>query len=252
MGAISPPLMWHRSGWRRSPTCEPILRSGSPIATWRWLEPPATATYRSPYREWIGAQIRADGFGYVNPGDPQLAAEYAWRDARLSHVKNGIYGEMWAAAMIAAAFTTDDMEQIIRIGLSEIPANCRLAEALGRSIASLAMYPTWEQAWDKLMQSYGSYHRVHTINNAVIVALALLYGRGDFAKTVSIAVMGGLDTDCNGATAGSVIGAVLGAKRIPEPYVAPLNNTLRSAVFGYDGSKITDLAKRTLAVARSK
>jgi len=216
------------------------------------LEPPATATYRNPYREWIGAQIRADGFGYVNPGDLQLAAEYGWRDARLSHVKNGIYGEMWAAAMIAAAFTTDDIEKIIRIGLSEIPANCRLAEALGRSMAAFSTHPTWEQAWDELLQLYGGYHRVHTINNAVIVALGLLYGRGDFSKTVSIAVMGGLDTDCNGATAGSVIGAMLGAKRIPEAYVAPLNNTLRSAVFGYDGTRISDLAKRTLAVARSK
>jgi len=218
----------------------------------RGLEPPDTATWRNPYREWIGAQIRADGFAYVNPGYPELAADYGYRDARLSHVKNGIYGEMWAAAMIAAAFGSEDTTEVIRTGLSEIPANCRLAEALRETIAAFAMYATWEEAWDALMARYGRYHGVHTINNAVIVALALLYGERDFGRTVSIAVMGGLDTDCNGATAGSVIGAMLGATDLPEEYVAPLNDTLRSAVFGYDGSKISELAQWTLALAKKE
>lgn len=214
------------------------------------LTPPETATWRNPYREWIGAQIRADGFAYVNPGQPERAAEYGWRDARLSHVKNGIYGEMWAAAMIAAAFASDNVAEVIRIGLSEIPQNCRLAEALRETLVASTRYTTWEAAWDALMDRYGHYHRVHTINNAVIVALGLLYGQGDFRQTISIAVMGGLDTDCNGATAGSVIGAILGAARLPRDYVEPLHNTLRSAVFGYDGVKISELAARTVALVR--
>ena len=92
--------------------------------------PPESATWRNPFREWIGAQIRADIFGYVAPGWPERAAELAFRDASISHVKNGIYGEMLMAAMLAASFVTSDIEEIVKIGLSEIPANCRLAEAV--------------------------------------------------------------------------------------------------------------------------
>jgi ADP-ribosylglycohydrolase len=75
------------------------------------LLPPQTALHLNPYREWIGAQIRADTWGYVKPGRPELAAELAHRDASLSHTKNGIYGEMFVSAMISAAFATNDVEK---------------------------------------------------------------------------------------------------------------------------------------------
>ena len=80
------------------------------------------------------------------------------------------------------------------------PRECRLAEALQATIVARQTYPTWEQAWDALMPTYGHYDRRHSFNNAVIVLLGLLYGEMDFAKTIAITVMSGMDTDCNGAT----------------------------------------------------
>jgi len=88
------------------------------------------AEYRNPCREWIGALIRADGYGYVSPGAPETAARLAYRDAVLSHRKNGIYGAMFVAAMIAAGFIVHDVHELIRLGLRKIPQRSRLASAV--------------------------------------------------------------------------------------------------------------------------
>jgi ADP-ribosylglycohydrolase len=90
------------------------------------------ATRRNPYREWIGAQIRGDVFGYVSPGDPARAARLAWQDATLSHLANGVYGEMWAAALVAAALTEDSADRALGAALNVVPSRSRLAEALAR------------------------------------------------------------------------------------------------------------------------
>jgi ADP-ribosylglycohydrolase len=161
---------------------------------------------------------------------------------------------MWAAATIAAAFafdapTPENIRQIIEIGLSEIPANCRLAAAI-RDVLSWEVGDDWQAAWRKIDAAYGHYHWVHTINNALLVVLGLLYGAGDYSKSISIAVMGGWDTDCNGATVGSIFGAVVGANGLPARWIENFNDRTRSAVIGFDGSKFTDLAQRSLAVNR--
>jgi ADP-ribosylglycohydrolase len=212
-----------------------------------YLVPPESARHRNPYREWIGAQIRADLWGWVAPGDPARAAELAWRDARLSHTGNGIYGEMFLAAMVAAAFSSGDISEVIAHGLSVIPEDSRLAEAI-RFVQGLpARTGDWEAAFDLLYAHYGHYHWVHTINNAALLAASLLYGQGDFERTICLAVMGGWDTDCNGASAGSIIATMQGRSAIPEKWAGPLANRVRSSLRGFDDSRIDGLADRTLA-----
>lgn len=213
----------------------------------KYLLPPETALHRNPYREWIGAQIRADVWGWVSPGDPGRAAELAVRDARLSHSGNGIYGEAFVAAMIAAAFAADDIGEVIDVGLRAIPADSRLADAVRFARALPSRSDDWEQAVDLLYARLGHYHWVHTINNAALLTAALLYGGGDFERTVSLAVMGGWDTDCNGATAGSIIGVMHGTEGIPDAWAAPLRNRVRTSLKGFDDSRLDDLATRTLA-----
>jgi ADP-ribosylglycohydrolase len=111
-------------------------------------------------------------------------------------------------------------------------------------------YGHWEEAWGAVNQAFGSYHWVHAINNTALVLLGLLYGEGDLGRSVSVAVMGGWDTDCSGATVGSIVGAMRGAKSLPEKWISPLDDRVRSCVIGYDNARISELARRTMAVAQ--
>jgi ADP-ribosylglycohydrolase len=209
------------------------------------IAPPASAAHRNPYREWIGAQIRADFFGYVALGNPERAAELGWRDASISHIKNGIYGEMWVAAMLAAAVTTDDVKEVIRLGLTEIPRTSRLTAAVRDVIRWHEEGVGFEQAIARIHQRWdenNGHHWCHTISNAQIVALGLLWGEGDYGKAVCRAVQACLDTDCNGATVGSVMGMMLGRKGLPERWLKPMRGTLETGVTGYHRVKIADLA----------
>lgn len=217
--------------------------------------PPASAVYRNPFREWIGAQIRADIFGYVTPGDPELAAELSWRDASISHTRNGIYSEIFIAAMISAAFIKNDVEEIIITGISQIPERSRLHEAIKAIIEWKKEGITCENAIERVHEKYNEqsfYDWCHTIPNAMIVCIGLLFGELDFQKSIGITVSAGFDTDCNGATVGSIMGMLLGAKVLPEKWVKPLNNKLVSGVDGYGFVSISDMAERTLKIFEKK
>lgn len=212
--------------------------------------PPDSAVYKNPYREWIGAQIRGDYFGYINPGNPQAAAEMAWRDAAISHVKNGIYGEMWVAAMLAQAAVCDDMEQIIEAGLNEIPHTSRLYEQIQSVIERYRTGCSFEDAMGMIYAKFddqNGHDWCHTISNAMIVTAALLYGESDFSKSVGLAVQSGFDTDCNGATVGSIVGMKIGASGIPACWTDPIHNRLQTGVFGVGTVCVDDMVEQTMA-----
>lgn len=211
--------------------------------------PPQSAIYKNPYREWIGAQIRGDYYGYINPGNPKLAAEMAWRDASISHVKNGIYGEMFISAMLAVAATKNDLKGIILDALNEIPPKSRLYQDVMSVVSAYENGVSVEEVFDSIHEKYDEYTDhgwCHTNPNAMIVTAALLYGEGDFGKTVCLAVQTGFDTDCNGATAGSVFGLAYGKDTISEYWTKPFKGRLYTSIFGADSVMIEDCVEKTM------
>ena len=213
-------------------------------------EPPVSAVYKNPYREWIGAQIRGDYFGYINPGDPETAADMAFRDASISHVKNGIYGEMFASAMIAAAATTTDIREILAAGIAQIPANSRLHEAIvnivkgyDSGVSQADCFADIHRRWNE----HSAHDWCHTISNAEVVAASLLYGEGDYGKSICMSVETGFDTDCNGATVGSVLGMAYGTAAIGEEWSGDIHDKLYTSIFGVGAVKISERVKMTLA-----
>lgn len=215
------------------------------------VEPGRSAVVDNPFREWIGAQIRGDVFGYVCAGRPRDAAVLAFADAALSHVANGIYGEMWAAALVAAAFTAGSLREVVEESIRHVPRRSRLAEALRWAVEARDKHADWHDAVADMRERYGHYHWIHTINNATACALALLYADDDYGTAIGLAVQAGLDTDSNGATVGSAAGAFAGRGGIPRHWTSPFGDVLRSALYGFDRSSIRDVAERTFTLART-
>ncbi|MGV9885638.1 ADP-ribosylglycohydrolase family protein [Streptomyces sp. NPDC003395] len=212
------------------------------------IEPPHTARYRNPFREWIGALIRADVHGWTNPGDPAAAAAQAHRDATLTHTANGVYAAMFTAATLAAAATgRHDVHACLRIGLTVVPPGSRLAEAVRHAVELAHEHAGFDTVVDRLHARWSpTHHWVHALPNTALIAAALTHADGDFAGSICRAVSGGWDTDSNGATAGSVAGLLAGSPAaLPDRWTAPLKNRLATSVAGFDGIGFDALAHLT-------
>ncbi|GAA4675816.1 ADP-ribosylglycohydrolase family protein [Phytohabitans rumicis] len=209
------------------------------------LVPPETARHHNPFREWIGAQIRADVYGWTSPGRPDLAASLAYRDAVVSHVGDGVSGAMWVAAMTSAAVVASTVDEVLDAGESVLPDG-PFARAV-REARSLR--GDWESIVDAVEKRHGHLHWVHVRNNAALVAAALAYSGGDFDRGICAVVSGGWDTDSNGATVGSVLGALTGGSGIRPEWTGPLKGRLTSSIGGFDGVTFEELATRTREVS---
>ena len=206
------------------------------------------ATRRNPFREWVGALIRGDVFGWARPGDPYAAARLAWPDAVLSHTRNGVYGELWAAALASASLVADDVDEVLLRAAGVVPPRSALADAvafgtdLGRRTLSL------DDRLDVLHARYGHLHWVHVLGNAATIACALTTSSGDFDTGVALAVMTGWDTDSAAATVGSVLGGLLGAAALPAAWTTPLDGRIATSLPGGE-QRVADLVARTLALS---
>jgi len=232
--------------------------------TWTWdyyvwanLEAgvPATeaAEKDNPKYQQLNALIRSDVWGYLAPGYPELAASIAWRDAYLSHRRNGIYSSMFFAAAVSAAFSVDDPVEALRIGLTEIPAESAFAENVRWALQTAPKVSDYREARNEIDSRFGftnhkskfvGMNSLHSINTSCCIIFGIIMGGCDFTKVIGDTVAIGMDNDCTAALAGSIVGAVVGKDGIPEHWYRDFNDVLHSSLAGKPQFKISDLIQR--------
>jgi len=220
------------------------------------LEPPASGAWpNNPHADDIDFQIEADFAGLMSPGMVGPAAEICDRVGHIMNSGDGWYGGVYVAAMYALAFVSDNPEVIAREALKVIPEGTAFHAAMSDVLRWHAENPDdWHGTWFRVQRKWSedvgcpegvfSPFDIDAKVNAAWVLTGLLYGQGDFARTLEISARCGDDSDCNPATAGGILGTALGWSRIPEVWRAGLGEA-EAAGFPFTNhslSKVYDLS----------
>ncbi len=182
----------------------------------RGLKPPLTGLHNNWFTDGMGAAIRTEIWACLFPGHPERASWFAREDAIVDHNGNGIWAAMFLAAAESAAFCCDKPIDAINTGLTYIPDDCRVSKAIRFVQHLYAEHVPLDKTRDLILESYGHDSFTDASMNLAFITLGLLYGRGDFEKTVLTAVNCGMDTDCTGATTAAFMGILLGEADIPS------------------------------------
>ena len=212
--------------------------------------PPAeAAVVDNPCLNWIGADIRSDPWGYAAPGWPEKAAEFAFRDAYVSHRRNGIYAAMYFSAAIAAAFAVNDPVEALQIGLEEIPADSITAREIRWALEMAPSVSGYKDAAALVAERYNGLWKSHSFQNNAMTIWGLAVGGDDYTKVIGETVAMGQDNDCTAATAGSIFGAVYGKSAIPDHWTRNSNNIFYTYLKGRSPFTIDDIIDRFVAQA---
>ena len=218
----------------------------------RGLRPPVSGWFENYYVDEMGSPIRSEIWACIAPADPQRAAAYAWMDSAMDHAGGeGMWGEMFWAAVESAAFVLDDPLALIRIGLAMIPPSCNIARVIREAVWLHLNGVRCAEARDRIVRVYGNDQPCNAIQNHGFIVLGWLYGR-DFGDRLCKAVNCGYDTDCTGATLGALLGILGGTKAIPAEWSDPVGQSIVLHKFtgAFDAPRdITELTERTAAVA---
>jgi ADP-ribosylglycohydrolase len=207
------------------------------------LVPPLSGWVGNPNRDSCGAFIRSEIWACLAPGHPEIAVRYAYEDAIVDHSQEGVYGEIFCAAVQSAAFAEVKPQKLIEIGLSWIPEACGVARGVRSVLASRHQGQDWKAARRNLLREvpdafFSSYMGEPESDlprgrtgydapaNVAIFVLGWLYGDGDFGRSLCLAVGCGEDTDCTGATLGATLGILGGMQAIPERWKAPIGEKI--------------------------
>jgi hypothetical protein len=184
----------------------------------------------------IDFQIESDVFGMISPGMPRVSNRYGERMGHIMNYGDGVYGGMFISAMYAQAFFATSIREVVENGLKAIPSRSLYAQLIRDVIRWHDENPSdWLKTWHLLQAKWGEvdhcpdgYKQPFNIDaklNGGYVVMGLLYGNGDWYKTMNYATRGGQDADCNPSNAAGILGTLIGAHAIPGEYREPLHNT---------------------------
>jgi len=180
----------------------------------------------NPHSEDIDYQIEADYAGLMSPAMPNVASAISNKIGHIMNYGDGYYGGVYVGAMYTLAFTTNDINYIVKEALKTIPQKSTYYQCIADVIKWHDQYPNdWHRAWLEIQEKWsndiacpdGIFHPfdIDAKINSAYVVLGLLYGKGDYTNTLDITTRAGQDADCNPSTAGGILGTVLGYKNIP-------------------------------------
>jgi ADP-ribosylglycohydrolase len=189
------------------------------------IRPPYSGSYDNFFVRGLGAAIRSELWACLAPGNPQLAAAYAYEDACVDHDGEGMYAEIFFAALESQAFVESSIPELIKAGLSAIPADSRLSKAIQDTCTWWHHLKNWTAVRERILVTYGGDNFTDVIMNIPFTILGLLAGNGDFSQTICIAANCGQDVDCTAASAGAILG-IINPESIGEEWLRPIGRKL--------------------------
>jgi len=204
----------------------------------------------------IDFQIEADFIGLMSPGLPRESNKYCARVGRVMNYGDGLYGGMFISGMYTAAFFETDVRRVVERGLACLPRESGYARVIRDVLDWSASDPDdWKKVWQLVQDKWdrddncpdGALRpfNIDAKINGAYIALGLLYGKGDFGRTIEIATRAGQDSDCNPSTAGGILGVMLGYSGIPEAWKSGIP-AIAEVKFQYTQSSLNDICRSTL------
>jgi hypothetical protein len=198
------------------------------------IMPPLSGNWKNnPHADDLDFQIEADFIGLMTPGMVNSATGIANRVGHIMNSGDGFYGGVYVSALYSMAFVTNNTNEIVGQALKTIPEGTKFHDCIADVVKWQKQYPdNWQTTWFELQKKWNndvgcpkgvflSFDIDAKINSAY-ATIGLLYGKGDFTRSVDIAARCGQDADCNPATVGGVLGVMLGYSKIPAFWLKPL------------------------------
>ncbi len=220
--------------------------------------PGVSGSYHNSFKNSNGAWIRSEIWACLAPGNPKVATKFAYEDAIVDHGSEGVYAEIFCAAMQSAAFAESDIDKLIEIGLSYIPEDSDITRVV-RFVQSLPeKTDDWKAARKLLMQEFPSMtFGLRTIDgqeydpeipfendgydapvNIGLMLLGHYYGGGDFSRAICITAGCGEDADCTAGTLAALYGIAHGSASIDKKWIEPIGDEIKTC--SVDVTKMLD------------